>query len=283
MEYSPQLFRTASSVLTSTSLFGATTQSSTDLCSSTSNEKVDDEYDSDRHHDSSSDEEYKPVATPATSMIMQPSSQSPSFVARTSSDPSMTAPTAETCRDPTISPTSPESKSPFSPSQLANYQRQESARSKNPDDNIRSPERSPSIPSLPGNSKPVDLLEITSHESNRLETFASFSSQTFAGVEFKHLAYVGFYLTANKDRIQCPWCEVEMTEEQFLDIVESKPSAPIPNLVDEIWTPMRVHRHANGLIIDDKNPWCPWVRRQMIGLHPNVPLVCSTMAKFDEK
>lgn len=127
--------------------------------------------------------------------------------------------------------------------------------------------RTSSIPS------PVDIRAILSHESNRLDTFKQHNMETFANIDVSHLAYVGFFLGEN-NTIQCPWCDIRLTEQQFEDIMRIRPTVARTALSDELWTPMRVHRHANGLIMDQNHPWCQWVRREAGGLYPNVPMVC---------
>jgi hypothetical protein len=131
-------------------------------------------------------------------------------------------------------------------------------------------EMSPGIPSV---SSPVDISALHAHESNRLETFKKQNREKFANVDVAHLAYVGFYLNAEGTVVQCPWCDVRLNEQQFEDIMRTRPTVARSALSDEPWTPMRVHRHANGLVMDQNHPWCTWVRREAGGLYPNVTMV----------
>jgi hypothetical protein len=145
------------------------------------------------------------------------------------------------------------------------------------DDNISSDsglnEMSPSFGSSPTVSSPVDIRSLLAHESNRLETFKKQNRKTFAQVNVAHLAYVGFFLNGEGTLIQCPWCDVHLTEQQFEDIMRTRPSVARSALSDEPWTPMRVHRHANGILMDQMHSWCTWVRREAGGLYPNVTMV----------
>ena len=139
--------------------------------------------------------------------------------------------------------------------------------------NSNSHDISPAIAGSLAVSSPVDIRALHAHELNRLDTFKKQNRDTFANVDSAHLAYVGFYLNGEGNLIQCPWCDVCLTEQQFEDIVRTRPSVARSALSDEPWTPMRVHRHANGILMDQNHPWCTWVRREAGGLYPNVTIV----------
>jgi hypothetical protein len=137
--------------------------------------------------------------------------------------------------------------------------------------------RTPESPSLTGLSlsvsHPVDILSMLAYESNRLETFKRRGRETFAQIDVAHLAYVGFALTETGQAIRCPWCDIQLTEIEFENIRVKRPSVARSTLSDEEWTPMRVHRHANGIQMGHDHTWCTWVRREPIGLYPNVTMV----------
>jgi hypothetical protein len=134
-------------------------------------------------------------------------------------------------------------------------------------------EMSPAIGSSPAVSSPVDIRSLLAHESNRLDTFKKQNREKFAQVDVAHLAYVGFFLNAEGTLIQCPWCDVHLTEQQFDEIMRTRPTVARSAISDEPWTPMRVHRHANGVLMDQNHSWCTWVRREAGGLYPNVTMV----------
>ena len=134
-------------------------------------------------------------------------------------------------------------------------------------------EISPSLDSSKCVSSPVDIRSLLAHESNRLDTFKKNNRETFAQVDVAHLAYVGLYLNAEGTAVQCPWCDISLTEQRFESIVCTRPTVARPSLIDEPWTPMRVHRHENGILMDQNHSWCTWVRRETGGLYPNVTMV----------
>jgi hypothetical protein len=120
---------------------------------------------------------------------------------------------------------------------------------------------------------PVDPLAFFAHESNRLESFKKLNRDTFAQTKTEELANAGFYLKAEGTAVQCPWCKIELTEAAFERILRRRPPIPNSPLNDEPWTAMRVHRHANGQQTDEAHSWCPCVRRELLGLYPNIAMV----------
>jgi hypothetical protein len=120
---------------------------------------------------------------------------------------------------------------------------------------------------------PVDPHAFFAYESNRLDSFKKRNRETFAQVKVEELAYAGFYLNAEGTAVQCPWCNIELTEYRFESIILRRPIIPSSPLNYEPWTAMRVHRHENGQVMDKDHPWCPLVRREPSGLYPNVVMV----------
>lgn len=259
----------------------------TDVTSPTSVNRFNENYLSDLSNDTDDDEEFQTVAPPSTTqfMIANTSIRSPPPPQSALSHESSTTENAQTCSDPIgynghtqlTSPIMTTNINPFQQWHLLQQQR----RSQQNDDNNNNnnsvdnilPEISPSIGSPLAVSSPVDIRSLLAHESNRLDTFKKQNRDRFADVDVAHLAYVGFFLNGEGTIVQCPWCDVHLTEQQFEDIIRSRPSVARSALSNEPWTPMRVHRHANGILMDQNHPWCTWVRREAGGLYPNVTMV----------
>ncbi len=250
-----------------------------DITSPSSANRFDEPFLSDQSEESSDDEDFQTVARPATSFVASTltiRSPPPSAPIHESS----TTENAQTCSDPIISNSHSQLTSPIMANQINPFKqlilRQQQLR-EHTDDSISSDsvshEMSPSIGTSPPVSSPVDIRCLLAHESNRLDTFKKQNRETFAKVDVAHLAYVGFFLNGEGNLIQCPWCDVRLTEQHFEDIMRTRPSVARSALSDEQWTPMRVHRHENGMIIDQIHSWCTWVRREAGGLYPNVTVV----------
>lgn len=144
---------------------------------------------------------------------------------------------------------------------------------RNPFQRLLSPPNSPPVSVPPTDLSPVDPLAFFGYESNRLDSFKKLNCPTFAERPMGEVANAGFYLMADGTTVQCPWCKVELTEAAFDKILQQRPKIPRSPLNDEPWTAMRVHRHANGQKTNEVNSWCPFVRREWIGLEPNIPMV----------
>ncbi|CAF1225832.1 unnamed protein product [Rotaria sp. Silwood1] len=299
---SPTTADSASSTLTTSPMFNGTDTVSANLTISPNvndtspslTHKIDEIFLSEESEDSSEDEDLEPVAVPSTthfiSGILFP--QSPALSAPLQSPPppatpheSLTTVKAETCSDPiTCNGPSHSQVTPASMSKNINpfkqIKEQEQRRERNNESTSSdsgSHDLSPLIESSPSISSPVDIRSLLAHESNRLDTFIKHNRETFAQVPVAHLAYVGFYLNGEGTAIQCPWCEVYLTERQFEDIMRTRPTVARSAVSDEPWTPMRVHRHANGIMMDQTHPWCTWVRREAGGLYPNVTMLKSQL------
>ncbi|CAF1267965.1 unnamed protein product [Adineta steineri] len=254
-----------------------------DVTSPSSSNRFDEPFLSDHSADSSDDEGFQTVARPPTTERIgsQIVVRSP-FPVSALSHESLTTENAQTCSDPISSGsklTSPLGTSQINPFKQLVLQQQ---RSDHTGDNISlsdngSNELSPLFASSLAISSPVDIRSLLAHESNRLDSFKKQNRETFAKVNVGYLAYVGFYLNGEGTVIQCPWCEIKLTEQEFEDIMRTRPSVTRSTLGDEPWTPMRVHRHANGLRMDHDHPWCTWVRREAGGLYPNVTMIESQM------
>jgi hypothetical protein len=132
---------------------------------------------------------------------------------------------------------------------------------------------SPPVDIAHTNISPIDPHAFFALESNRLESFKARQCETFAQANVKELAYVGFYLNAEGTAIQCPWCDISLTEDRFNDIMRRRPLIPGSPLNDEPWTPMRLHRHEIGQYTSGDRPWCPMVRREPGGLYLNDSMV----------
>lgn len=237
---------------------------------------------SDQSDESSDDDEgFITVVPPPTTHFMtgltpirSPPPSAPPFE-------SSTTEAAQTCSDPVLNTSRSQLTSPIMASQINPFERwarkNQQQRREHTEDSISSDsgshEMSPSLSAVSAVSSPVDIRSLLAHESNRLETFKRLDRTTYGHVDVAHLAYVGFYLNADGNVIQCPWCDVQLTEENFESITQMRPSVARATVHDEDWTPMRVHRHANGLVISQNRSWCTWVRREAGGLYPNVTLV----------
>jgi hypothetical protein len=250
-----------------------------DVTSPSATRRFDEPFISDQSAGSSDDEGFETVARPSTtySISSNPPIRSPPPSAP--SHESLTTVNAQTCSDPISASGHTQLTSPIIASmshmnpfkQLVLRQQQ---KSEPIDDSISSDSGSHEMsPAIAAVSSPVDIRSLLAHESNRLDTFKKQNRETFAKVSIAHLAYVGFFLNGEGTVIQCPWCDVRLTEQHFEDIMRTRPSVARSALSDEPWTPMRVHRHANGLLMDQIHPWCTWVRREAGGLYSNVTMV----------
>jgi hypothetical protein len=271
----------SSSALTTGSFSSvSTTPAVVNVTSPSSANKFDEPFLSDQSEESSDDEGFETVAAPATTYFIpgMPPIRSPPPSAP--SHESLTTEKAQSCSDPIITNGHSQLTSPIVANQINPFKQlilREQQKRENPDDGIStdsgSREMSPSIGSPLAVSSPVDLRSLLAHESNRLDSFKKQNREMFATVNVAHLAYVGFFLNGEGTVIQCPWCDVRLTEQQFDDIMRTRPSVARSALSDEPWTPMRVHRHANGVLMDQNHSWCTWVRREAGGLYPNVTMV----------
>lgn len=238
---------------------------------------------SDQSEESSDEENTETVAAPSTTHFIGTLPQTlRSPLSYLPSHESMTTEKAQTCSDPTASnantqwtPAGISTKmNPFKQLHLQQLQQQFSERNEDcTSTDSCSHEVSPGINGSPSVSSPVDIRAFLAHESNRLDTFKRHDRTTFAQVEVAYLAYVGFYLNGEGTNLLCPWCDVSISEQQYESIIKIRPSVARSTLSDEPWTPMRVHRHANGVMMDQNHAWCTWVRREAGGLYPNVTMV----------
>ncbi|CAF1034016.1 unnamed protein product [Adineta ricciae] len=234
--------------------------------------------------ESSDEEGFQTVARPSTASFansIQPLRSPPPSAP---SHESSTTEHAQTCSDPTSTDYHSQLTSPMMANQTNPFKRQyflQEQKREHTGDSISSDngshEMSPVIGNSPAISSPVDVPSLLAHESHRLDTFKKLKLERFANVDVAHLAYVGFYLNAEGTEIQCPWCEVRLTEKRFEEIVRTRPAVTRSTITDEPWTPMRVHRHENGILMDQDHPWCTWVRREAGGLYPNVTMLVSQM------
>ena len=145
--------------------------------------------------------------------------------------------------------------------------------STNPSQQLTLQSRSPSIDVMP-----TDLLSVGAHaffayEVNRLDSFKKQNRETFAHLKVEELAYAGFYLNSEGTAVQCSWCIIRLSKQQFEDILNQRPPIPGSPLNDEPWTAMRVHRHEYGQYTNKDISWCPFVRREKGGFYPNVSMV----------
>lgn len=260
------------------------TPASRDITSAPTTNRFNEPYLSDQSLESSDDEDSQPVARPPTthslSMIAPVYSPPPPPTSAPLHEALRTV-HAQTCSDPGVTNGHTQVTSPGITSQMNPFEQlhiQQQQRNAQLDDHAISPNSnthdvSPAIAGSLAISSPVDVPALLAHELHRLDTFKRQDRQTFANVDCAHLAYVGFYLNAEGNLIQCPWCEIRLSEQDFEDVVRSRPSVARSTLSDEPWTPMRVHRHVNGIVMDQNHPWCTWVRREAGGLYPNVTIV----------
>lgn len=254
------------------------TPSVLDVTSPSTAHRFDEPFISDQSAESSDDESFVTVARPSTTQTLPDyfPLRSPPPQSATILHEALTTMNAQPCSDPIItnghtqltSPSVPGQMNPFKELHLRQQQQNGQL-----DDHVLSNGNPPEISPGIAVSSPVDIRALHAHEMNRLETFKKQNREIFANVECAHLAYVGFYLNAEGNLIQCPWCDVKLTEQEFENIVRTRPSVARSALSDEPWTPMRVHRHANGILMDQNHPWCTWVRREAGGLYPNVTIV----------
>ncbi|CAF3964656.1 unnamed protein product [Rotaria sp. Silwood2] len=238
---------------------------------------------SDQSEELTDDEDLEPVAAPPSTYFITgtPYLQSPPPSA--APHEALSTVKAQTCSDPTttngdsqLTPASmPKDINAFRQDIDQQYGRELIHGSTSLDGG--SHEISPLTRSTSSSLSPVDICSVLAHESNRLDTFKKHNRETFAQVPVAHLAYVGFFLNGENTAIQCPWCEVCLTERQFEDIMSTRPTVVRSAVSDEPWTPMRVHRHANGLMMDQNHSWCTWVRREAGGLYPNVTMLQSQL------
>lgn len=258
----------------------ATTPGLLDVTSPSSTHKFDEHFLSDHSEDSADDDDFEPVAQPFTTQIIPSNPPIRSPPPSAASHESSTTENAQTCSDPISYNGHTQLTSPIMASKINPFEQLhilQQRKSNHSDDSVTSDsgshELSPSIGNSPAVSSPVDIRSLLAHESNRLDTFKKQKRQTFAKVDVAHLAYVGFFLNAEGTHVQCPWCDVSLNEQHFNDIMCTQPSVQRSSLSNEPWTPMRVHRHANGILMDQNHSWCTWVRREAGGLFPNVTMV----------
>jgi len=259
----------------------------TDMVSPTSIQNFHELHDSDQSTETSDDEGFETVVPPPKSFFNKPQEiRSPPPSA--SAIGTATTGIAEVCSDSEISLnrsqlTSPIMAAQINPfKQLAERNQQQRQESRERSENSFSsdggaPEMSPSLGPTSAASSPADIRSLLAHESNRLDTFKRLNRDTFAQISITELAYAGFYLTAEGDRIECPWCEVSLSEEKVETVMRTRPSVARVGVSGEPWTAMRVHRHENGLLMGQRHSWCTWVRRETGGLYPNVTLLQSQM------
>lgn len=119
------------------------------------------------------------------------------------------------------------------------------------------------------------------HEINRLDSFRKQNRTVFAQTRVEELAYAGFNLNDEGTIVQCSWCKIELTEEKFQKLLNTRPGDPGSVLNDEPWNAMCVHRHENGQAIDPVISGCPWVRRNPQAALLNVMMEESRM-KYPE-
>jgi hypothetical protein len=216
---------------------------------------------SDQSSDESDEEEYETIASPPKAVLIQlpsPSSLPSPVISSLTNTPAQ--PYGETNRSSAAKTTNPFEK--------LILDRQKSPEEQSTSTDVSSPISSPSP--LP---QAVDPRSYWAMESSRLETFKRAKLETFADVDVRELAYAGFYLDASSKTLKCPWCDVELSEKHYLTIVKERPTVTYSVLSDDPWTPMRVHRHVNGTMVDAAHHWCTWVRREATSLYPNIVLV----------
>jgi len=206
----------------------------------------------------SDDEGYETVAAPSRAHFSD--HISPSLPVTPSHEPSITA-TAETCTDMITNDNHNQLTSPMIMHQI------------NPFQQFALQTRSLSVDMASTDISPVDPHAFFAYECNRLDSFKRLNRETFAQVKVEELAYAGFYLNAEGTTVQCPWCMIGLTEQRFEKILHRRPIIPGSPLNNEPWTAMRVHRHENGQFTGKDHSCCPWVRRELGGLYPNVSMV----------
>ncbi len=203
----------------------------------------------------SDDEGYETVAAPSRAHFSD--HISPSLPVTPSHEPSI----AETCTDMITNDSQSRLTSPIITHLI------------NPFQQFALQTRSLSVDMTSTDISPVDPHAFFAYECNRLDSFKKLNRETFAQVKVEELAYAGFYLNAEGTAVQCPWCMIGLTEQRFEKILHRRPIIPGSPLNDEPWTAMRVHRHENGQFTDKAHSCCPWVRRELGGLYPNVSMV----------
>ncbi|UJR37011.1 hypothetical protein I4U23_029718 [Adineta vaga] len=213
---------------------------------------------SDFSEESNDEEDYEPVATPFRAYFIENLSptQSPALP-MTSLHESSSDPAAQACTDMITSTNHGQLTSPIVLNQT------------NPFQQFQLPTNSPALDITSTSLSPVDPQAFFSYESNRLDSFKKLNRETFAQMKIGELAYAGFYLNAEGTKVQCPWCMLELTEPMFERILNRRPIIPRSPLNDEPWTATRVHRHVNGQNTNKMHSWCPYVRREVIGLYSN--------------
>ena len=276
----------ASSQATTDSIASVTTTPAVvDVTSPSRMRTVAESFLSDQSNDSSDEDEFETVASPPSAYRIA-AARSPAPSVLTNEPPSTTATTetAQACSDPPSAAslgniTSPSLTSQINPFKQLVLKDKHSSTEGTASPDIVVHESSPLIGGSSLISSPVDLHSLLAHESHRLETFRRQHRSTFARIDVAHLAYVGFFLHVGGDHVECPWCEVELTEERMMHIMDTQPSVARSTLSDEPWTPMRVHRHANGLRMGQAHSWCTWVRREAGGLYPNIAMVSNGQSR----
>ncbi|CAF0904654.1 unnamed protein product [Didymodactylos carnosus] len=235
-------------------------------------------YNSDFTDDSSDDGYDTTVPAPPTSAAIEPHLRSPRPM---SQSPSATTMEPSQCLERFVSPTillapnSEENATNFMINpMIAAVQNQQTPRIRNDDslsDNIGDISPSPQ-------SSPVDVRLLLCHEKNRRDTFKKHNLKKFADVSIECLAYCGFYLNGEGTALLCPCCEVKVTENDFKYFMNHGDGTGTDG---EKWTPMHVHRHTSGQLIDQNRPWCTLVQRESFGIYANVALEDSRM-KYPE-
>ncbi|CAF1569584.1 unnamed protein product, partial [Didymodactylos carnosus] len=202
----------------------------------------------------SSSEEYETtVPDPPTFAAIEPYLKSPRPVLQSPSETTMrTSQSSERVISPTTLSTSDSANHPpgfMINSMTATVQNQQSSllqRERNDDslsDNVNdiSPSTQLSL---------VDVRFQLAHEKSRRDTFKKYNLETFVDVPIECLAYCGFYLNGEGTALLCPCCEVRLTVNEFKYHMEHGAEGSD----SEPWTPMRVHRHASGQLIDQTRP-----------------------------
>lgn len=130
-----------------------------------------------------------------------------------------------------------------------------------------------SLDSMQTDTQPINPPAFFAHEVNRLDSFRKQNRTVFAQTRVEELAYAGFNLNDEGTIVQCSWCKIELTEEKFQKLLNTRPGDPGSVLNDEPWNAMCVHRHENGQAIDPVISGCPWVRRNPQAALFNVMMV----------
>jgi hypothetical protein len=219
---------------------------------------------SDYYAEESDDEGYEPVATPPRAQFTEPISP-PLLPLSPSSDLRATGGTRQGI-------SSNDDHNQFTSPIPMNHP--------NPIQQLALQSTSPPVEISHTDIAPIDLHAFYAYESNRLDSFKRRSRDVFGQIKAEELANAGFYLNAEDTAILCPWCHIEVTEVKIERILRRRPLIPDSPLNDEPWTAMRIHRHENGQVMDKVRSWCPYVRRELGGLYPNVIIVLDFYLTF---